>query len=104
MNLNAEKIRADHWYVKSSDQISVNMDDDEIILNIDQGVYYALNRVARTIWDAIERPVRIGEIIRLLCEAYDVSGEEAEKAVVEFLGELSSYGLLRKADPPVGSG
>lgn len=78
----------------SMDQVSTEIDGEVVILSIDKGNYYGMNKVLTAIWSWLDEPVKVAEICTRLTEVYDVTPEVAEADVLKILGELSREGLL----------
>ena len=52
--------------------IAAEADQDLIMVSVATGYYYGLSDVAREIWDAIERPKRISDLIDDLTANYQI--------------------------------
>lgn len=53
-----------------------------------------LNDVSRVIWDRLEKETTQEEILRAVTDAFEVSQEEAQGDILEFLDRLRSAQLL----------
>ena len=71
--------------------------NDIVMVRIESGSYYGVSAVAREIWDATKRPIRISEVIASLSEAYDVDITTCEHETLSFVETLISEHLLRIA-------
>ncbi len=65
-----------------------------VLLNLDDGQYYALNEVGGRIWDLCDGSRSILEIVAVLCQEYDAPAETIEADVLEILEDLESAGLV----------
>ena len=54
------------------------MDDEAIIINLANGIYYSMDRVGASIWEMIEGKHSLDEIITTTVARYDVSPEQAQ--------------------------
>lgn len=79
---------------RAEDKISTELDGETVILDISSGVYSGLDQVGTTIWNALEKPVRFGEVVGEILDAYDVDEEQCENDLIEFLNSLSENGLI----------
>ena len=70
------------------------LDGETVMMDMERGNYFMLNRVGSRVWELIEKPVSVEEIIHQLREEYEVSLEECHEAVKEFLHELHHANLL----------
>ena len=81
--------------VATEHQTSSQVGDEQVILDLEEGVYYGLNDVGARIWELVQKPVQVEEIIHAIHTEYDVSVEECAADVKELLGELQDHGLVR---------
>lgn len=64
------------------------------LLNVKTKRYYTLNETGARIWELLEGGEKIGTVIRVLLEEFEVDTEQAESCVADFLAELRGEGLL----------
>lgn len=83
--------------VAAKDHIGCNLGGEEVILNLSSGVYYGLNNVATRIWELVQKPITVGEIMGTILDEYAVERSECEETVFMFLSELTNHGLLEKS-------
>jgi hypothetical protein len=75
--------------------IAAEADQDLVMVSIASGHYYGVTDVARHIWDAIERPQRVSDVINDLRASYKVSASICEEQTLFFLEALLEEGLLQ---------
>ncbi len=63
----------------------------------DLDAIYTLNEVASKIWETIEGPTAVSQIVDTLTREYDVTPDEAQADVLELLDVLAAKGLIRPA-------
>jgi Coenzyme PQQ synthesis protein D (PqqD) len=80
--------------VTDSQVSSEFMDDEMVILDVYQGVYYVLNALGTRIWSLIQTPRPAGELIDILLEEYDVDADRCTREVFELLQELATRRLI----------
>lgn len=73
---------------------TTDLDGDKVMMDLEKGQYFALNSVASMIWDKIEKPMSVEQIVEMLLKEYEVEKEECEKSVVEFLEGLNKASLI----------
>ena len=78
--------------------IAAEADKDLIMVSIATGSYYGLSDVARAIWDAIERPKKISDLIDDLTTSYQIDSLSCEEQTLSFLEALLNEGLLQVKD------
>jgi hypothetical protein len=76
------------------DQVSTNLEDEAVILNLKDGVYYGLNPVGARIWQLIQAPRTIKEILETLLEEYDIEPQRCEQDLLKLLKELAAKQLI----------
>lgn len=81
-------------YARNCRTISGRLHDELVMMDLDQGKYFALNPVATRIWDLLDSPLSAGEICIILTEEYDVGQEQCLKEVEEHFSELMRLGLI----------
>jgi len=79
--------------VRAPDQVSARIDEVTAIMSLDESLYYLLDQGGSMIWERLADPILVSDLCASLTERYDVSPEDCEKDVLEFLSDL----LTRKA-------
>ena len=87
---------------RNSEVIAAEADQDLIMVSIATGSYYGLSDVAREIWDAIERPRMISQLVGDLTTNYQIDPFSCEQQTLSFLEALLDEGLLKVKNGPVG--
>jgi Coenzyme PQQ synthesis protein D (PqqD) len=81
--------------------------DETIIVPVVGGVgdldaIFTLNDVGSHIWRLVDTPTTVHAIVEEIVRAFDVSRDQAEQDVVEFLDKLAEAGLIRPLTTPPG--
>ena len=84
--------------VAAKDQISRDLDGEAVILNMKSGVYCGLNEVGARIWQLIQEPTNLKDVLDTLIEEYNVEPERCEQEVLALLQEMSDNGLIEVTD------
>lgn len=80
--------------VAVKDQVFCTLDQEAVILQLKNGVYYGLNAVGTTVWNALQQPRTVAELNRLLQDEYEVEGERCENDLRQLLEKLAEAGLV----------
>ncbi|MGH7565248.1 MAG: PqqD family peptide modification chaperone [Gemmatimonadota bacterium] len=88
------EIFSDSTVVSSRRLVSADLGEEVILLHLENGLYFGLVNVGARIWKLLEKPVRVGEIERLLLEEYDVEPEKCHEEVVSLLNKLVDQNLV----------
>lgn len=87
---------------RNDEMMSAPVDREIVFLNQSTDSYVALDEVGRQIWDLLDRPRRVGELVDVLCSEFDGSREAITADVVAFLHELDGEGIVRIDDGGAG--
>lgn len=82
-------------------QISSNLDGEEVILDVETGVYYGLNPVGAHIWALVQEPCAISTICATLQEEYEVDPAQCRQDVLLLLSQLADARLIEVVDVPL---
>jgi hypothetical protein len=87
---------------RDPDVIAAEADRDLVMVSIANGFYYGVSDVAREIWEAIEHPKKVSELIDDLAVTYNVDRSTCEAETLSFLEDLLTEHLLQVKDgsPP----
>ena len=75
--------------------VAAEADKDLVMVSIANGFYYAVSDVAREIWEAIERPRKVSDLIDDLTKSYNIDQTTCQAETLSFLEDLRSEGLLK---------
>ena len=81
--------------VRSPDQVSGALDGKVVLLSIENGEYYNLNEVGSRIWELLEQPRSVAELIERLLGEFAVDRATCEREALAFLEQLARDKLLR---------
>ena len=92
---NIEKVATQHrTIIATRDQVSNDLGDEKIILNMKTGEYYGMNAVGSHVWDMIQESRTVDEVIAALVEKYGIDQERCEHDIMALLKEMSEVGLI----------
>jgi hypothetical protein len=74
------------------------LDQEAMLVNLDNGYYYALEGSAVDIWQALAAGASVPEAAQRLLQRYGVTRPAAEEAVRKFVDELVAEELLMPAE------
>ena len=74
--------------------VSGNMDGEIVMLSLQRGEYFGLDKVGSRIWELIEQSIVVDNIKKVLLDEYEVDVLTCEKDLLEFLEDLESKGLI----------
>jgi len=85
---------SDAAVVATADQLSTRLGDEIVILGLRDSVYYGLSDVGARIWDLIQTPRTLSEILNSLVAEYEVSAADAAAGLDHLLRDLETRGLV----------
>ena len=91
-------ISADSVLVAAKGQVSADLAEGSVILNLKDGVYYGLDGVGGRIWSLIQEPRRLGDLCDALLEEYDVEPDCCEHELFALIQRLMDEGLVEVKD------
>ncbi|WP_439021841.1 lasso peptide biosynthesis PqqD family chaperone [Bacillus thuringiensis] len=71
-----------------------DMDGEKVMLSIKNGKYYNLGKMGGEIWERIEKPIPVTELVATLISEYEVEQLQCEGQVLSFLEMLLEEGLV----------
>ncbi|OGW45965.1 MAG: hypothetical protein A2Y66_04470 [Nitrospirae bacterium RBG_13_41_22] len=91
----------DKRFTKDSSIVSRKIADEFILVPIKQRAsdvdsIYTVNEVGSFIWEQIDVEKPLTEIRDLIVNEFEVSNEEAEKDLIEFLQQLEQVGAVKE--------
>ena len=81
-------------YVRKADVVSTEMDDELVMMNITQGVYFGMNAVGKEIWKLLDQPRDEQEVVDLLLEKFDVDETTCRSEAAAFIQLLAKNKLV----------
>jgi len=75
---------------------TVMMGDEVGMLNVNTNRYYALGLTGTRIWEILESPKTFDELVDVLMQEYDVSKEQCEVDVREFVIKLKEELIIKE--------
>jgi len=84
--------------VKAEQAVSVSIGEEEVMLAVDEGVYYSLNSTAKYIWVCLNKPVSFSDVVESLTQEFDASEDECAEAAVKLLDDLEKFALVKRVE------
>jgi len=70
------------------------IDGEAIIVNLENGNYYSLDKTGAELWDFVEKGLDTLEIIEELAQHYEGNRAEIETSVSQLLADMEKEGLI----------
>jgi hypothetical protein len=79
--------------------ISRELSGETVLLHLESGVYYGLDRVATRIWQLLQQGRTIAGVCETMLEEFDVEHDVVQQDVARLIGELRERGIVVPQDP-----
>jgi hypothetical protein len=86
--------KSEHYRINSPKVIHETIDGETVIVNLDSGNYYSLDKVGADIWECIVKNVPMHGIIETIASQYTAEREQIEKAMYQFVDEMQQENLI----------
>jgi hypothetical protein len=80
--------------VRSTGQVSSELDGEAMLMSIETGKYYHMNEVATRLWQLIEKPQKVSALIDQLLSEFEIDRPTCESQVQSFLTSLTESHLI----------
>ena len=81
--------------VVADDVVSCDLDGEAAILNLKDGVYYGLDPIGAKIWNLIQKPRVLNEIVEMIFSEYDVDKNRCKSDIFDLIEDLLDNGLVK---------
>ena len=85
--------------VRSAGVVEADVNGEVVVLHIEKGSCYGLNRIGSRVWQLALSPVRIADICASLEQEYEVVPATCEEDVLALLEGLRTEGLIDQISP-----
>jgi hypothetical protein len=89
------RISTDSIVVVTDDVVSCDLDGEAAILNIKDGVYYGLDPIGAKIWNLIQKPILLDNVLQVIMDEYDVDKDRCKNDILELIEKLLENGLVK---------
>ena len=74
--------------VAVSEQVSSDLVEESVILNLKTGMYFGLSEVGASVWKLLQHPITVEDICKAMLQDYEVEAEQCERDILALLQEL----------------
>jgi hypothetical protein len=87
---------------QGKDVVSRQMDEsgNSVLLHLRSGYVYTCGEVGTFIWNALEKPATVGDLVQKICAEFDVEEAVALDDLQRFLKDLVAERLVTVDDKP----
>lgn len=81
--------------IQRNKDIPFNQIDGEVVmLSVENGEYYGMNKIGSRIWKMVEEPISIKELIKRLIVEYKVSEDQCKKDTLDFISTILKKNII----------
>jgi hypothetical protein len=91
-------ITLDTKLVVTDRQVSNEVGDEAVILDVEDGMYYGLNAVGARVWSLLQEPRTVAEICDAIAAEYDVERPVCERDVLSLVDQLAGQRLVERSE------
>ncbi len=73
------------------------LDSETVLLDLERGLYFRLNRTGTRLWQSLEADGRLGVAAQALLADFDVEEGQVQREVAALASELQKLGLIAPA-------
>lgn len=83
-----QTLTPDSTIQRNTEILAGDIDGEKVMMSIENSEYYGLGKTGSFIWDNIENPIKVGELVDKITRRYNVSREECIRDTMPFLTDL----------------
>lgn len=83
-------------YFRNQQIIDGELDDNQVMMHLEKGKYFGLNPVGKRVWELLEQPRSLEEIVEALLKEFNVEKQRCINEVGEFLEKALKYDIIEK--------
>ena len=80
--------------VAIQNQVFSNLGDEAVILHLGKGAYYGLNDVGALVWNLLQKPIEVQDIVDHVITRYEVGKQKCLADTLELLNRLLRAKLI----------
>lgn len=93
--MSVQPLELDHIVMQSDGFLASNMNDEKVMMSVESGKYYNLGSIGGRIWELIESPTSVRQVVTSLREEYEIDQDACERQVLSFLQTMLTEKLIR---------
>ncbi|MEO8373909.1 MAG: PqqD family protein [Sphingomonas bacterium] len=74
--------------------IAADVGDEAVILDVQSGYFFQLNRTAARVWALLEAQISVAELCAKMAESHSVDPALCRSDVIEFIADMRDRGLI----------
>ena len=91
-----QEFRDGDQIVTSPDLLTTRVDGEVMAMSVDRGACYGLDPIGSRIWELVETPTTVGDLVIRLTREYDVDVAICRSDVCALLSSMEAEGMIRR--------
>jgi hypothetical protein len=89
-----KEITPDTILQRKRDMLFNEIDGEVVMLSIENSEYYGMDKIGSRIWELLEQPLSLNELLGKLMEEYEVSDQKCKDDTLAFINKLKDKKLI----------
>ena len=81
-------------YQRNPDLIGASIDNELVMMSVEQGQYYGLGGIGPRVWELLETPHTLTELVDRITEEFDVERTVCESDMAGFIERMEKFDLI----------
>lgn len=81
-------------YCVKREIVGAVVDGDLLMMHPESGEYFAVTGVGLRVWELLSSPIRLDDIVSVLCDEFEVDSSTCNQDATAFLDALLELGLV----------
>jgi hypothetical protein len=90
-------LSTERMFRRNQKLIGANIDDELIMMSVEHGQYYGLGGIAPRVWELLETPHSLDQLVAHILEEFEVERGVCEQDMTQFLEQMEQLGLVERA-------
>jgi len=91
-----QEFRNGDQIVASTDLLTTRVDGEVMAMSVERGACYGLDPIGSRIWELVETPITVADLVARLTQEYDVDAEVCRTDVRALLSSMEAEGMIRR--------
>lgn len=85
--------------IRNDDVLTTDLDGEIGMIHIETGKYYSLEQVSASIWNLLDSPIRVNQVVDKLMNEYEIDEAACSEQTLQFLHILLDLNLIHLVKP-----
>jgi len=79
---------------KTDNILASDLGNEMVMMDTEKGNYLGLNETGKVIWDLLEKPMSVQELVQQLLNRYDIEADICMEDTIEYLHKMEEQQLI----------